>query len=172
MTRMKTIMDMDIHFEHQRWKRRIGQCFNLQKFEHIAAICKVRHCAGNHESQQHDKQDIGPNKCGNCGNSHKSNYRKIIPNQQSRPRRPSKIRENNYAQLSENSPLNYLLLALDDLRELPLRRSILAKIIQSKNFRKNWQKLLQNGIEQNSNKPLGRGSAGHKFQEFCQENRT
>ncbi|KAG5884055.1 hypothetical protein JTB14_037460 [Gonioctena quinquepunctata] len=72
------ICDMEVHFEHQRRKNRIGQCYNCQKFGHSAYNCKAepvcRHCAGNHESRAHDKDDVGPNKCSNCEGPHKSNF--------------------------------------------------------------------------------------------------
>ncbi|KAG5891400.1 hypothetical protein JTB14_018457 [Gonioctena quinquepunctata] len=73
------ICDIEVQFEHQRRKRRIGQCYNCQKFGHSAYNCKAepvcRHCAGKHESRAHDKDDVGPNKCNNCEGPHKSNFR-------------------------------------------------------------------------------------------------
>ncbi|KAG5865873.1 hypothetical protein JTB14_016492 [Gonioctena quinquepunctata] len=73
------ICDIEVRFEHQRKKRRIGQCYNCQCFEHSAHNCKAepvcRHCAGNHESRAHNMDDVGPNKCGNCEGPHNSNYR-------------------------------------------------------------------------------------------------
>ncbi|KAG5867374.1 hypothetical protein JTB14_008490 [Gonioctena quinquepunctata] len=75
---LNQICDMEVRFEHQRRKKRIGQCYNCQRFGQglqLKAEPVCRHCAGKHESRAHDKDDVGPNKCGNCEGPHKSNYR-------------------------------------------------------------------------------------------------
>ncbi|KAG5890368.1 hypothetical protein JTB14_010869 [Gonioctena quinquepunctata] len=35
--KLSTIMDIDVRFEYQRKKKKIGQCYNCQKFGHSAA---------------------------------------------------------------------------------------------------------------------------------------
>ncbi|KAG5883877.1 hypothetical protein JTB14_007766 [Gonioctena quinquepunctata] len=76
---LNQICDMEVRFEHQKRKKRIGQCYNCQRLGHSAYNCKAepvcRHCAGKHESRAHDKDDVGPNECGNCESPHESNYR-------------------------------------------------------------------------------------------------
>ncbi|KAG5898352.1 hypothetical protein JTB14_034333 [Gonioctena quinquepunctata] len=73
------ICEMEVRFEPQRPRKRVGQCYNCQKFGHNAYNCNAdpvcRHCAGSHESRQHIQEAETPNKCGNCGGPHKSNYR-------------------------------------------------------------------------------------------------
>ncbi|KAG5893511.1 hypothetical protein JTB14_031654 [Gonioctena quinquepunctata] len=55
-------MGMEVKFEHQRKKKRIGQCYNCQKFGHSAANCHAeavfRHCAvtNNQENIQKTKR--------------------------------------------------------------------------------------------------------------------
>ncbi|KAG5865252.1 hypothetical protein JTB14_038015 [Gonioctena quinquepunctata] len=47
--------DIEVRFELQRKKKRIGQCYNCQRFGHSAYNCKAdpvcRHCAGKHVSR-------------------------------------------------------------------------------------------------------------------------
>ncbi|KAG5890988.1 hypothetical protein JTB14_017594 [Gonioctena quinquepunctata] len=63
------LCDMKVRFEYQRKKKRM-QCYNCQRFEHSAHYCKTdpvcRHCAGQHESLQHNNKDAGPHKYSNC----------------------------------------------------------------------------------------------------------
>ncbi|KAG5870978.1 hypothetical protein JTB14_006705 [Gonioctena quinquepunctata] len=144
------ICDMEVHFEHQRKKKRTGQCFNCQKFEHSAYNCKAepvcRHCAGNHESRAHNKDDVGPNKCNNCEGPHKSNFRgcpafpsmrkkdgnKEPPPPPRRARTPSNLGNNNTPRIPESSDLNELIIAMDEFKDLIIRRPILASLIQLK----------------------------------------
>ncbi|KAG5862496.1 hypothetical protein JTB14_036195 [Gonioctena quinquepunctata] len=144
------ICDIEVHFEHQRKKKRIGQCYNCQKFGHSASNCKAepvcRHCAGNHESRAHDKDDVGPNKCSNCEGPHKSNFRgcpafpltekkdrnEEPPPPPRRARPPRNLGNNNTSKITENSELNELITAMDELKDLIIRRPILAELIQLK----------------------------------------
>ncbi|KAG5875887.1 hypothetical protein JTB14_000236 [Gonioctena quinquepunctata] len=139
------ICDMEVSFEYQRKKRRIGQCYNCQRFGHSAYNCKAepvcRHCAGKHDSRAHNEDDVGPNKCGNCEGPHKSNYRGCpdFPAEEKKdspppPRRSRPPRhEENIQRMPENADLEELLSAMDELRDLIVRRPILAKLIQLKN---------------------------------------
>ncbi|KAG5879701.1 hypothetical protein JTB14_006486 [Gonioctena quinquepunctata] len=78
ITKITSIMDVQVKFEHQRKRARTGQCYNCQEFGHTAHTCRYmavcRHCAGNHESRAHPNEDNIPSKCSNCGGEHKSNY--------------------------------------------------------------------------------------------------
>ncbi|KAG5884056.1 hypothetical protein JTB14_037461 [Gonioctena quinquepunctata] len=120
--------------------------------KNISQICDIeaepvcRHCAGKHESRAHDKDDVGPNKCNNCEGPHKSNFRgcpafppmekkdekKEPPPPPRRARTPRNLGNNNIPRTSENSTLNELLTAMDELKELLIRRPILAGLIQLK----------------------------------------
>ncbi|KAG5865871.1 hypothetical protein JTB14_016490 [Gonioctena quinquepunctata] len=138
---------MEVRFEYQRKKRRIGQCYNCQRFGHSAYNSKAepvcRHCAGKHESRAYNEDDVGPNKCGNCEGPHKSNYRgcpdfpvkekKDLPPPPRRARPPRNTGNENNLEMSENSPLRELLSAMDELRDLIIRRPLLAGLIQLKN---------------------------------------
>ncbi|KAG5865254.1 hypothetical protein JTB14_038017 [Gonioctena quinquepunctata] len=142
------ICDIKVKFEFRRKKRRIGQCYNCQRFGHSAYNCKAdpvcRHCAGSHESRAHNKDDVGPNKCGNCVGPHKANYRGCPdfpakekkgpppPLKRTRPLRNAR-NDGNISETSDNSTLRELLSAMDELRELIIRRPILAGLIQLKN---------------------------------------
>ncbi|KAG5868858.1 hypothetical protein JTB14_011686 [Gonioctena quinquepunctata] len=142
------IMDVHVKFEHQRKKSRTGQCYNCQKFGHTAYTCNLtpvcRHCAGQHESRAHPKDNI-PNKCSNCNGDHKSNYRgcpeypRINNNDEKnnirRPPRPPRPQENNNSgRLAENFPFEELLAALNELTEFIKRRPILANFISLKDI--------------------------------------
>ncbi|KAG5888235.1 hypothetical protein JTB14_014479 [Gonioctena quinquepunctata] len=86
-----------------------------------------------------------PNKCGNCGGPHKSNYRGCskfpITEKKERPPLPRhtrpirNTRKEETPEMSENSTLKELLAAMDELRDLLIRRPILAGMIQLKNCR-------------------------------------
>ncbi|KAG5881170.1 hypothetical protein JTB14_035677 [Gonioctena quinquepunctata] len=47
-----TICHIQVTIEHQKRRRRLGQCYNCQRFGHSASNCKAdpncRHCAGAH----------------------------------------------------------------------------------------------------------------------------
>ncbi|KAG5885311.1 hypothetical protein JTB14_010084 [Gonioctena quinquepunctata] len=110
------------------------------------------------ETQQHNKDDEGPNRCSNCDGPHKANFQEC-PNfprsekkeekmedtrhDRPRPRRPPRGRELNNPQIQETAPLVEVLSTLDLLRDLILRRPILTEIRQL-----------------TPNKPLGRVSSG------------
>ncbi|KAG5898423.1 hypothetical protein JTB14_036507 [Gonioctena quinquepunctata] len=139
---IKQSCDMEVTFEYQRKKRRIGQCYNFQRFGHSAYNYKAepvcRHCAGCHESRAHNKDDVGPNKCGNCKGPHKANYHgcpdfptkeKKDPPLFKRTRPLIHARDDGN---SENSNLHELISAMDKLRELITRRPILVGVIQLK----------------------------------------
>ncbi|KAG5891852.1 hypothetical protein JTB14_032902 [Gonioctena quinquepunctata] len=146
-----TIEEIRVTFEHHKRKRRTGQCFNCQKFGNSAMHCKApsvcRHCAENHESRNHQKKSEVPNKCINCDGDHKSNYyerpmfpkreneEKAVPKRYRKPyRTPEKSEENNNPHNVEDTPLNNMLSALEELKELLRKRPILAEMILLKNF--------------------------------------
>ncbi|KAG5878670.1 hypothetical protein JTB14_028266 [Gonioctena quinquepunctata] len=62
-----SISEMQVSFEYQRRRKRLGQCYNCQRFGHSASNCRAdpvcRHCAGDHESIQHNKDENTSNKC-------------------------------------------------------------------------------------------------------------
>ncbi|KAG5864549.1 hypothetical protein JTB14_018771 [Gonioctena quinquepunctata] len=142
-------MDMEVNFERERRKNRINQCYNCQKFGHSVTNCHVeavcRHCAGPHESRQHPKEDVPePSKCANCDGQHESNCRGCprFPSKEKtgnheyrrhpQPQRPTRTREA-LPQPGRGS-LEELLLAMDELRDLVIKRPILANMISLKNI--------------------------------------
>ncbi|KAG5868861.1 hypothetical protein JTB14_011689 [Gonioctena quinquepunctata] len=141
------IFEMEVRFEPRRPRKRVGQCYNCQKFGHNAYNCNAdpvcRHCAGPHESRQHIQEAETPNKCGNCGGPHKSNYRGCpnfpISEKKERPPLPRhtrpirSTRKEKTPEISENSMLKELLAAMDELRDLIIRRPVLAGMIQLEN---------------------------------------
>ncbi|KAG5890371.1 hypothetical protein JTB14_010872 [Gonioctena quinquepunctata] len=141
----KTIYNADVEFELQRKWNSIGQCYNFQKFGHTAYNCNAvsvcRHCVGGHESRDHNEEDARPNKCSNCSGPHKANYHgcpnfpKPDKKEATRPVRPTRPpRERLQPPLnSGNTPLDDMLSALDELRDLISRRPILAQLLQLKN---------------------------------------
>ncbi|KAG5863867.1 hypothetical protein JTB14_031620 [Gonioctena quinquepunctata] len=153
ITEITSIMDVQVKFEHQRKRARTGQCYNCQKFGHTAHTCRstavCRHCAGNHESRAHPNEVNSPSKCSNCSGEHKSNYRGCpkFPKYENkernnirRPPRPPRPQEDTNngnkaknSRTTEDESLRDLLAAMDELRELILRRPILAGLIQLKN---------------------------------------
>ncbi|KAG5898196.1 hypothetical protein JTB14_013238 [Gonioctena quinquepunctata] len=66
-----TICQIQVTFEHQKRRKRLGQCYNCQRFEHSASNSKAdpicRHCAGTHESREQKKDEHTQNTCINCG---------------------------------------------------------------------------------------------------------
>ncbi|KAG5867205.1 hypothetical protein JTB14_021411 [Gonioctena quinquepunctata] len=107
----------------------------------------VSSCEMYHESRNHQMEPEDPNKCINCGGDHESNYygcpmlpkrkneEKAIPKRPRKPyRTPEKSKENNNPHNNEDSPLNNMLSALEELKELLRRRPILAEMISLKNF--------------------------------------
>ncbi|KAG5897887.1 hypothetical protein JTB14_000767 [Gonioctena quinquepunctata] len=151
---LKMIMDVNVKFERQRRKVRTSQCYNCQTFGHTAHTCSLppvcRHCSGQHESRAHPiDQDI-ENECSNCKGNHKSNYRgcpsyPIVKNNEEtnnarRPLRPPRPQEERKREnrrenpgTTEDKKVRELLAAMDELRELIIRRPILAGLIQLKN---------------------------------------
>ncbi|KAG5864401.1 hypothetical protein JTB14_001488 [Gonioctena quinquepunctata] len=110
----------------------------------IILVIVPGHCAGHHESRAHDKDAEGPNKCSNCGAPHKSNYRGCpdFPREEKDEKKdppppPKRVRtprgDNNNTGTLESSALNDLLTAMDELKDLIIRRPILAGLIQLKN---------------------------------------
>ncbi|KAG5865913.1 hypothetical protein JTB14_011382 [Gonioctena quinquepunctata] len=151
---LKTIMDVNVKFERQRRKVRTSQCYNCQKFGHTAQTCSLppvcRHCSGQHESRAHPIDQEIENKCSNCKGNHKSNYRgcpryPIVKNNEGtnnarRPLRPPRPQEERKRENQGENPgtiedkkVRELLAAMDELRELIIRRPILAGLIQLKN---------------------------------------
>ncbi|KAG5879559.1 hypothetical protein JTB14_019855 [Gonioctena quinquepunctata] len=141
-------MDIEVKFEHQRKRARIGQCYDCQKFGHSAAICRAepvcRHCAGQHDSRAHPKDENIPSECSNCNGSHKSNYRRspkfpksmnVDKNNSRRPPRPPRPQE--APNIMANNPLNELLSALNELKDFIKQRPILASIISLRNIQGN-----------------------------------
>ncbi|KAG5864354.1 hypothetical protein JTB14_005558 [Gonioctena quinquepunctata] len=146
------MMDVHVKFEHPRKKVRTGQCYKCQQFGHTAYTCRTtpvcRHCAGHHEFRSHPKDDKIPTRCSNCNGEHESNYWGCPYSPESnnsdgfnsrRPPRPPRSQEErnignqgNNPGTSENSTLRKLSAAMDELRELIIRRPILAGLIQLK----------------------------------------
>ncbi|KAG5884674.1 hypothetical protein JTB14_010593 [Gonioctena quinquepunctata] len=120
ITQAKTIFNAEVKFESQRERKRTGQYYNCQKFGHTAYNCNAvpvcRHCAGGHESRDHNKEDAGPNKCNNCLGPHKANYHgcpnfpKLEKNGATSPVRPTRSPRARPLN-SENTPLDDMLSA-------------------------------------------------------------
>lgn len=77
---IRYVCNIRVYWESLRNPRKITQCYNCQKFGHVATNCsntpRCVKCPENHDSRTCTKDESAPPHCVNCGKAHPANYRK------------------------------------------------------------------------------------------------